>query len=365
MWDKFKSTLEDCLCPPGNGVFTVNTGKERKTKLHQALYGTTENVEALYKEKLNELPTAGKAVILGVSSDCGGGILRGANWGPLFLRNTLLDLYPDLKAYDMGDIRVIPHLLHDKYLNEATITNCRKALYKDENAKHSVAPLSITQDVATEFYKNFPDKGLFGIGGDHSCSYPLTKAWLLAKKAQGKKAAVIHFDAHTDLLIERLGIDLCFGSWCTHILEDLPKPNHLIQIGIRSTGKPKEHWQDTFGVVQHWTCDVKEQGAEAIVAGIVAQLKADKVDELYVSFDIDAIDSAYVAATGTPEPDGMSPEEALTIIETLANNFPITGADMMEIAPFLNTSQKHSGEPATTLKVGADISAMLLNAMQA
>ncbi|MCJ8273467.1 MAG: arginase family protein, partial [Psychrosphaera sp.] len=147
MWDQFKSTLEDCLCPPGNGVFTVNTGKERKTKLHQALYGTTENVDALWKDKLNDLPAAGKAVILGVCSDCGGGILRGANWGPLFLRNTLLDLHPDVKAYDIGDIRVIPHLLHDKYMNEATITNCRKALYKDENAKYSVAPLSITQDV--------------------------------------------------------------------------------------------------------------------------------------------------------------------------------------------------------------------------
>ncbi|NQZ08978.1 MAG: arginase family protein [Algicola sp.] len=364
MWDQFKSTLEDCLCPPGNGVFTVNTGKERKTKLHQALYGTTENVDALWKDKLNELPAAGKAIVLGVCSDTGGGILRGANWGPLFLRNTLLDLHPDVKAFDIGDIRVIPHLLHDKYMNEATITNCRKALYKDKNAKYSVAPLSITQDIATEFYKNFPDKGLFGIGGDHSCSYPLTKAWLLAKKEQGKKAAIIHFDAHTDLLVERLGIDLCFGSWCTHILEDLPKPNHLIQIGIRSTGKPKEHWQDTFGVVQHWTCDVKKQGAEAIVAGIVAQLKADKVDELYISFDIDAIDSEYVAATGTPEPDGMSPEEALIIIETLANKFPITGADMMEIAPFLNTSQQHSDEPQTTLKIGADISAMLIKAMQ-
>ena len=33
----------------------------------------------------------------------------------------------------------------------------------------------------------------------------------------------VHFDAHTDLLVERLGIDLCFGSWCTHILEFLPQ----------------------------------------------------------------------------------------------------------------------------------------------
>jgi agmatinase len=364
MWSQFKSALEDCLCPPGNGVFTVNTGKERKTQLHQALFGTTENVDALWKEKLNDLPSSGKVTMLGICSDCGGGILRGANWGPLFLRNALLDLYPDLDVYDMGDIRVIPHLLHDKYLNDATIENCRKALYQDPQSSHSIAPLSMTEDIAHAFYHNFPEKGIFGIGGDHSVSYPLTKAWLIAKKNQGKKAAIIHFDAHTDLLVERLGIDLCFGSWCTHILDDLPAPNHLVQIGIRSTGKPKEHWQNTFGVVQHWAKDVREQGAKAIAASIIEQLKADSVDELYVSFDIDAIDSEYVAATGTPEPNGMTPDEALTIIQILADAFPITGADMMEIAPFLNTALAPSCEPDTTLKVGADISALLIKSMQ-
>ncbi len=363
MWPQFKTTLAACLCPPGNGVFTVNTGKERKTRLHQALYGTTENIDGLWKTLLDTLPNAGKAVILGVSSDCGGGILRGANWGPLFLRNSLLELHPELDTFDLGDIRIIPHLLHDKYLNQATISNCRKALYQDPNSTYSVSPLSITEDVAREFYQNFPDKGLFGIGGDHSTSYPLTKAYLQAKKAQGKKVALIHFDAHTDLLVERLGIDLCFGSWCTHVLEDLPAPNHLIQIGIRSTGKPKEHWQDTFGVVQHWAQDVKEKGASAIAVDIIKQLQQDDVDELYVSFDIDAIDAEFAAATGTPESGGMSPDDALVIIQMLADNFAITGADMMEIAPFLNTSQQPSNEPHTTLKVGADISALLLKAM--
>jgi agmatinase len=364
MRDELRSTLEDCLCPPGNGVFTVNTGKERKVKLHEALFGTTENVDQLWKEKLAELPAANKAVILGVCSDCGGGILRGANWGPLFLRNTLLEQHPDLDVYDMGDVRVIPHLLHDKYINEATITNCRKALYQDKDSAHSVSPLSITEDVAKAFYQNFPDKGIFGIGGDHSNSYPLTKAWLQAKKTQGKKTAIIHFDAHTDLLVERLGIDLCFGSWCTHILEYLPSPKNLVQIGIRSTGKSKEHWQNTFGVVQHWAKDVREKGAKALAAEIIAQLTEDKVDELYVSFDVDAIDSQWIAATGTPESGGMTPDESLTIIQALADVFPITGADIMEIAPFLNTSLKASDEPSTTLTVSADISAALLKAMQ-
>lgn len=363
LWSELQNKLEHCLCPPGNGVFTVNTAKERKERLHQVIFGQADNVETLWRKALGTLPSASNAVILGIASDCGGGILRGANWGPLFLRSTLLAQYPELNAFDIGDVRVIPHLLHDKYLNDATISNCRKALYQDENSKYAVSPLTITEDVLRDFYAVFPQKGIFGIGGDHSVSYPLTKAYLQAKKAQGKRAAIIHFDAHTDLLVERLGIDLCFGSWCTHILDDLHAHNHLIQLGIRSSGKPKSHWENTFGVTQHWAKEIREQGVEAIVANILAQLKREHIDELYVSFDIDALDASIASATGTPEPDGMSQEDAMAILTALAKHYPITGADMMEIAPFTDSSGLGAISAERTLAAGAEISALLISEM--
>jgi len=360
----FNSKVEHRLCAPGDGVFTVNTAKERKAALRNKLYGQTENVDTLWRESLNELPhSPHKAVMLGISSDCGGGILRGANWGPLFVRSALIDQHPECHSFDLGDVRVIPHLLHDKYLNDATISNCQKALYGNENNDYYVSPLSITEDVCDSFYATFKDKGIFGIGGDHSISYPLTKAYLKAKREQNKRTAIIHFDAHTDLLVERLGIDLCFGSWCTHILDDLHQPHHLIQVGIRSSGKPKSHWESTFGVRQHWAHEIKEQGVQAIINNILAQLKDENIDELYVSFDIDAIDDSFASATGTPEPDGIMPEEAMTILRALAAKYPITGADMMEIAPFTDSSGLGVISQEKTLKVGGEISAFLISEM--
>jgi len=360
---QLKDKLTQCLCPPGNGVFTVNTAKERKEQLHQTIFGQASGIDDLWKSSLDKLPDASNAIILGIASDCGGGILRGANWGPLFIRNTLLESYPDLNTFDMGDIRVIPHLLSDKYLNEATLTNCRKALYQNAQSEYCVSPLSITEDVLHDFYAAFPDKGIFGIGGDHSVSYPLTKAYLKAKKQQGKRTGIIHFDAHTDLLIERLGIDLCFGSWCTHILDDLPAPEHLIQVGIRSSGKPKSHWEKTFGVKQHWAHEVKELGIEHVIDNILAQLAEQNIDELYVSFDIDAIDDSYASATGTPEPDGLMPNEAMQILRAIAAKYPITGADMMEIAPFTDSSGQGEISRDKTLKVAGEISAFLISEM--
>ena len=46
----------------------------------------------------------------------------------------------------------------------------------------------------------------------------------------------------------------------------------------------------------------------------LAQLAEQNIDELYVSFDIDAIDDSYASATGTPEPDGLMPSEAMQIL---------------------------------------------------
>lgn len=362
-WQQLESKITQYLCPPGNGVFTVNTAKERKESLHQTLYGRTDNIDAAWQQQLSQLPEDNRPVMLGVCSDTGGGILRGANWGPLFLRQALIESEYTTDYFDVGDIRVIPHLLHDKYLNPETITNCRKALYQDADSELPVSSLSITEDFCHHFYDVFPQKGIFAIGGDHSVSYPLVKAYLQAKQKQGKKVALIHFDAHTDLLVERLGIDLCFGSWVTHILDDLPARDLAIQFGIRSSGRPAEHWESTFGVKQYWSKEIIERGAETVVDEVIAKLKADGVEELYVSFDIDALDAHFAAATGTPEPDGLTPDQALLILGKLRDNFKITGADMVEIAPFLNTNEDGGNDREKTLAAGSAISALLLNAM--
>ncbi len=355
--------IKQYLCPPGNGVFTVNTAQERKASLHQYLYGSTDNVEAAWQQQVETLEQDTRPVLLGVCSDTGGGILRGANWGPLFLRQAMQASEFKTDYFDIGDIRVIPHLLHDKYLNDATITNCRKALYGDPNSALPVSPLSITEDFCDQFYATFPNKTLFAIGGDHSVSYPLVRSYLRAKKAQGKKVALIHFDAHTDLLVERLGIDICFGSWVTHILDDLPSRDMAFQFGIRSSGRPREHWESTFGVRQFWTKDINERGAQDVVNEVIAKLKANGIEELYVSFDIDALDAHYAAATGTPEPDGLTPQQATLILSELAKVFKISGADMVEIAPFLNTNEDGGNDREKTLAAGSEISALLINAM--
>jgi agmatinase len=363
----FLSKIKQYLTAPGEGVFTVHTASERRNSLQSKLFGAEavaqKQVRSKWEHGLQDVLPEAQCVLFGIASDCGGGILRGANWGPLFLREALLTAQPDLPAYDIGDVRVIPHLLHDKYLNEATISNCRRALYQDENAALPVSPLSIAHDFADDFHRHYPDKSLFMIGGDHSVSYPMVRAWLEAKIAQNKNVAVIHFDAHTDLLEERLGIDLCFGTWTAHIVPYLPSKEHLIQFGIRASGRDRGHWENKFGISQYWSREVTERGAGALAREAVAKLQKLGVEEIYISYDIDCLDQSLAGATGTPEGGGMTVNESLDIIETLLKSFKLTGADMVEIAPMVKAQGVTQAEPETTLASACALSNVMIRAM--
>jgi len=365
--NEFLSKIKLYMTPPGEGVFTVHTASDKRINLQKKMYGpeaVKENrVRAIWEESLTNTLPLSKCVIFGIPSDTGGGIQRGANWGPLYLRDTLINSREDLRAYDIGDVRVVPQLLHDKYLNEETIKKVRSALYQNETTKLPVSPLSIAYDFARDFHQQFPSKSIFMIGGDHSVSYPMVRAYLEAKKAQGKKVALIHFDAHTDLLEERMGIDICFGTWTSQIIPYLESAQHLVQIGIRSSGKERGHWEKKFGHVQYWTSEVLEKGPGVIGEEVVAHLKKINVEEIYISFDIDCLDQEYAGATGTPEKGGLSPHEPMVIMQTLFENFKITGSDMVEIAPLVKSPAVKQIEPETTLLVASALSTFLIQAM--
>ena len=354
--------LNHYLCPPGNGVFTVHTAKENKEALHKLLFDTSEpsQVEEIWRQSLSSYKTETRPILLGVCLDTGGGIQRGANWGPLFIREHMLKSIGAPNYYDIGDIRIIPHLLHDKYLNQETIQSCQDALYGGE--KLSVSGLSIAEDVTDILYKE--KKKIFSIGGDHSVSYPLVKSWIKAKKSESKKIAIIHFDAHTDLMSKRLGIDICFGSWAYHMIELLETPSNLLQFGIRSSGQDKSYWESNLGVQQFWANEFKDNFSK-IKKDTIAYLKENEIEEVYVSFDIDALDSKYASATGTPESNGLEPHTCIDLIQSIASICKITGGDMVEVAPFVQSPQrsKLTPEPDTTIESASLISRKIIEVM--
>lgn len=333
------------LRPSGGGLYLVSTGRAAQEALQQKLYGANNaaDVEERFRARLAKIATA-KAIVLGVPSDVGAGFRRGANMGPQAIRTELLRQLPewpahadDLGVVDIGDVFVVPQLLHDEMLSEAQLRATRRAIYPavpdDERASLPVSPLSIAERALDLVFALNPRAAPIVLGGDHSTAWPVASALSRARK---DRWAIVQPDAHTDLLEERLGVKYCFATWSWHANELLGRDGRLVQVGTRASRHDRGHWESTLGVRQFWAEECRRD-PDGALAAIVAHLEAKKVDSVYFSNDIDGTDEAHADATGTPEPGGLEPDFVVALIRALGERFGLCGGDVMEVAPPLET----------------------------
>lgn len=331
--------LANILKPAGAGLYLVSTGKAQQEALQQKLYGASDakQVQQRFRDALARIASA-KAVLLGVPSDVGAGFRRGANLGPQFIRSRLLDDGVDLSSFgvvDLGDVFCVPQLLSDEMLSPAQLEATRRALYPDvseaERATLPVSPLTIERRALELVLQLNPRVKPFVLGGDHSTALPPVQA--LAAVAPSPWG-IVQSDAHTDLLETRLGIKHCFATWSWHANELLGRQGRLTQVGIRASGRDRQHWESTLDVRQFWAKDVlADPGAQ--LDAVMAHVKRTGVKAVYFSNDIDGTDARWADATGTPEFGGLEPDWLVELIRRLGREVGLLGGDVMEVAPAL------------------------------
>ena len=335
------------LRPAGGGIFTVSTGRAEQEALQRAIYaaGDAGEVTARWRDALREVSSA-RVVILGVPSDCGAGLVRGAAFGPQAVRRAVLAREPRFaeiaraeRIVDVGDVFTVPQLLHDDMLSAAQIAATRAAIYgaAPGGASLPVSPLSMAERVVTRLLELNPGVRIFLIGGDHSVTWPVIAA--LARASTSERWAIVHPDAHTDLLPERLGVKYCFATWAYHANELLGRGGRLVQVGIRASGRPREHWEGTLGVKQMWADEIEARGGDTIIDEVIAHLRAIGVTRAYVSNDIDATDPAAAPSTGAPARGGLSVAFVRALITRVGDAFPLLGGDVVEVAPSIGSAE--------------------------
>ena len=106
----------------------------------------------------------------------------------------------------------------------------------------------------------------------------------------------------------------------------------LVQVGIRShsaeeaplieAGRvPRGGSLHTHFMHEGWSAD--------LVEGIVERLG----NEVYVTFDVDALDPSILPATGTPEPGGLTWYQSLDLLREVFSRRTVIGFDVVELAP--------------------------------
>ena len=328
------------LRPAAGGVYAVSTGRAQQLEVQRRLYGvqSEEEVQRIFRATLDQIATARIAVV-GIPSDVGAGLLRGANMGPQVVRSVLLD-DADWPAFmkrngiiDVGDVFVVPQLLHDDMLSDAQLRASRRALYpnqsEEQQAQLPVSPLSIAERAFDLIFSINPRIAPLVIGGDHSCAWPVVSALSRTRKSDW---GIVQPDAHTDLLEERLGVKYCFATWSYHANELLGRGGKLVQIGTRASRRDRAHWESTLDVRQFWAEECKRRPAQ-VIDELIEHLRARKLSGVYFSNDIDGTDEAHADATGTPEPEGLEPELVVELIRRLGRDVGVIGGDIMEVAP--------------------------------
>jgi len=168
------------------------------------------------------------------------------------------------------------------------------------------------------------NKKLFPItfGGEHSitpgCIAPFIK--------KHKKLCLLHFDAHADLRQSYNGEKFSHASAIRRCLDH--KNVSVISFGIRNISKSEIPYlkKNSYRIKIFWAKDKANWNLNKFKKMIKNKI-------VYLTFDVDGLDSSIMPATGTPEPGGLFWDETLNIIKIAAKNSIIVGADINELSP--------------------------------
>ena len=287
--------------------------------------------------------------LLEVRSELGAGT-RGASMGPDALRVACLNKGSDyFRRFNSVVVPDLNHVLFDK--NHFPF------------AKHIDSIYTVQKGIAnaveqTLRFGEFP----LVLAGDHS-SANATIAGIKATYPQ-KTLGVIWIDAHADLhspyttpsgnvhgmpLAAALGHNNLrhqrnqpdaetefFWQRLQNLGEPGPKllPEHLVYVVVRDTEEEEDALIAELGIKWIKLPEIKAKGSRQLTREIYQHLRF--CDMVYISFDVDSLDSSFSIGTGTPVEDGLYLSEAENLCQDLLENERVVCFEMVEINPTLD-----------------------------
>ncbi len=231
-----------------------------------------------------------KIILQGIPFDEKSSYLKGANLAPPIIRekfwckssNTFSEGHIDIGKYidDVGDKRINNYFEIEK----------------------------ITLDHFTE------NNRILTLGGDHSITYPIIKAYCKFYDSFD----ILHFDAHPDLYEELDNDKYSHACPFARIMEK-KLIDQLIQVGIRT-----------------WNTHQLEQARKYKI--VISEMKDFDIrnlpelkNDVYISLDMDVFDPAFAPGVSHHEPGGLTSRQVISIIQNIKSR--IIGAEIVEYNP--------------------------------
>ncbi|HEY8513628.1 MAG TPA: arginase [Cyclobacteriaceae bacterium] len=291
--------------------------------------------------------------IISVKSEIGAGT-RGASLGVEALKIASLDLNSDFfKQYELVEVEDVNELLYD---------GARHAY-----AKFIDGVLIMEERVCLEVYETILDEYFpLVIAGDHSTAYGTICG--IRKAYPKKRLGVIWIDAHADIhtpyttqtgnmhgmpLAMACGIDnleckvndprgetVEYWEQIKNVGTPGPKilPEDIVYIAVRDLEKPENYLVNKYNINFIETEEVKKLGPVVMAQRALEMLS--HCDLIYISLDVDSIDSRVSSGTGTPVPNGLTVDEAKALSAALARDPRVCAWEIVEINPTLDTENR-------------------------
>ena len=172
------------------------------------------------------------------------------------------------------------------------------------------------------------------VGGDHSVAAPSFRAF---KAVRGETVGLIDFDAHPDTRDNRTNGPTS-GTPFRQLLEGGHLDgNNAVQIGFHGFSGSSElyDYNRGHGITLIPSAEVRSRRMADVMEQALAKA-SEGTDSIYISLDIDVMDSPWGPGTGGPAPGGLDSHEMLEAMYLLGRHPKVKVVDLVEIAPLMD-----------------------------
>ncbi len=226
---------------------------------------------------------------------------KGADKGP----EALLEASENMELYDI----------------ETETEVYQQGVYVTDPITENTSPEAMVNSVykkTKEYIKR--NKFVTLVGGEHSISIGSIRAF----NECFDNLTVLHIDAHADLRESYDGTP--YNHACA--VYEASQNKNLVQVGIRSMDALEKTLMDTDK-----TFFAHEMAEDEYWIDKVVELLTDNV---FITFDLDALDPSILPSTGTPEPGGLFWYETLEFLKQVFEEKNVVGFDLVELCPNAN-----------------------------
>ncbi|WP_396635979.1 agmatinase [Maribacter sp. R77961] len=257
---------------------------------------STKNYAGIADE-FAQLETA-KVILIPVPYDGTSTWGKGADKGP----EAFLEASENMELYDIETESEV--YLQGIHLTEAITENTSPE-----------AMVNAVHKTTKEYIKRNKFVTLFG--GEHSISIGSIRAF----NECFDNLTVLHIDAHADLRESYEGT--AYNHACA--VHEASQNTNLVQVGIRSMDAIEKTFMDAEKIFFAHDMVTDEYWMDKVIEAMS--------NNVFITFDLDALDPSILPSTGTPEPGGLLWYETLEFLKQVFEEKNVVGFDIVELCP--------------------------------